>query len=99
LGRHVIVVEAFDRGDVGAFTGGSKGDAGTGRNAVEQHRTGAANAVLAAEMRTRKVELVTHEVGKAGARIGQDLDRTLINVERDHVHAAASFTARFSTLT
>ena len=43
------------RGDLGAVAGHRIGDAGARRHAVDQHRAGAADAVLAAEMRAGQV--------------------------------------------
>ena len=99
LRRNVVVIEAFDRGDLGPFAGNRIGDARTRRHAVEQHRARAADAVFAAEMRTGQIEFVADEIRQIGARLGESLHRALVHGEFDHVHAAASLTARFSTLT
>jgi hypothetical protein len=41
-------------------------------------------------MRAGQIELVAHEIGKAGARLDRHLHRTPVDVEGDRVHAAAS---------
>ena len=48
--------------------------AGTGRHAVDRDRAGAAHAMLAADMRARRAELVAQCIGQQHA--GLDLDRT-----------------------
>ena len=99
LRRNAVLIEAFDRGDLSPFAGHRIGDARARRHAVEQHRACAADAVFAAEMRTGQIEFFADEIREVGARLGQGLHRALVHGECDHVHAAASRTARFSTFT
>ena len=66
---NLVLVEAFDRGDLCPFAGNGIGDARARRHAVEQHRAGAADAVFAAEMRAGQIELVADEIGEIGARL------------------------------
>ena len=96
---HRVLVEAFDRGDLRPFAGNGIGDARARRHAVEQHGARAADAVFTAEMRTGQIEFVADEVRKVGTRFRRYLHGALVHGECDHAHAAASRTARFSTLT
>ena len=45
------IVETFDRSNIRAFASNCQRDAGASRGAVDLDRTGAANAVLATDMR------------------------------------------------
>ncbi len=99
LDHHLVLVETLDRGDLGAFAGDGIGDAGAGRRTIEQHGAGAADAVLATEMRARQIELLAHEIRKAGARLGKSLHCAAVHVQFDHAHAAASRIARLRTVT
>ena len=69
LRRNAVLIEAFDRGDLSPFAGHRIGDARARRNAVEQHRACAADAVFAAEMRTGQVEFFADEIREIGARL------------------------------
>ena len=51
--------------------------------AVEQHGAGAADAVLAAEMSAREVEVVAEEVGERGPGLGRALHRRAIHGQTD----------------
>ena len=67
--------QALDGGDGVAVGLHREHQAGAHRRAVDQHRAGAADAVLAAGMRAGEQELVAQAVEQARARL--DLDRVL----------------------
>ena len=50
--RDLVLIEALDRGDVGAAAGDGKGQARADRLAIEEKRAGPADPVLASEMRS-----------------------------------------------
>ncbi len=99
LGRDLVIIEPFDRGDPRAIAGDRIGDAGTRRHVVEQQRARAAHAVLAAEMGAGQIETVAQEIGEMGARLDRSLDGARVDDERDRGHADASLIARRSTAT
>ena len=70
LDGDLVVVEPLDRGDLRARASRGIGDAGSCRHTVQQDGAGPADAVLAAEMRSREVELVADEVRKICPRLG-----------------------------
>ena len=63
-----VVVEALDGAHVGAVAGHRVGDARARDLAVDLHRAGAADAVLAADMRAGEQQLLAQEVGEMRAR-------------------------------
>src|SRR5437764_10313432 len=56
LRHYRVVVEALDRADLRPVAGDRQGDAGARRGAVDHHRAGTADAVLAAEMRAGEMQ-------------------------------------------
>src|SRR5205085_1323834 len=95
-----LIVESLDRGDRGARAGERVGDAGAGRGAVDQHRAGAANAVLAAEMRAGEVQRVAQEVAEMRPRLDLGGNGPSVDGERNRAHGpTASSTARLSATT
>ena len=56
--------KAFDGGDLRALRLYGEHQAGARAAPVEQNRAGPADAVLAADMRTRELQFVTQEIGK-----------------------------------
>ena len=59
--------------------------AGAHRLAVEQHGAGAAHAVLAAEVRSRQLDVLAEEVRERLARLDEPLDGLAVDGEADHV--------------
>src|SRR6266849_6595340 len=88
-GHRRIVIEALDGAYAGAFAGDREGDARAGDLAVDLHRAGAANAVLAADMRTGEQELLAQEVGEMRARGDVGLDALAVDREGDARHGAS----------
>ncbi len=76
-----VVVEPFNGGDVGARAGAGEGQAGPRRLAVEEHRAGATDSVLAAEMGPGQVEGVAQDVAEMRARLGPQAARTTVHGE------------------
>ena len=68
--------------DLGAVAGDREGDAGARRRAVDQHGAGAADAVLAAEMRAGEVALLAQEVGEMRCAARRRGDRPAVDGER-----------------
>src|SRR5579863_5092703 len=62
--------EALDGANFGAFRLDRKGEAGAGRRAVDLYRAGAADAVLAADMRAGCAKRVADEIAQQHARLG-----------------------------
>src|SRR6185437_7571946 len=64
--------------------------AGADDVAIDAQRAGAADAVLAADMRTRQLQLVAQEIGEIGPRQHQGVDRLTIYLARDgHIRGHA----------
>ena len=91
---NLVIIEAFDRGYIGALAGERVGDAGARRNAIDEHRAGAANAMLAAEMRPGEVQLLANEIGEMGARLDRASDLLAVHRQRDFAHCSACAAAR-----
>jgi hypothetical protein len=102
--RDLILIEALDRGDVGAAAGAGKGQARADRLAVEEKRTGPADPVLTSQMRSREVQVLAQEIGQMQARLDHGRDRAAVDAERERhrrllrSHAASGTFARRSPL-
>ena len=73
-----VVSEPFDRRDFSITRLDGQDETRPHGFAVEQHRAGAAHAVLAAEMRAREAELLAEELGERAARLdGRAARRTV----------------------
>ena len=66
---------------LGAVAGHRIGDAGANRHAVDQHRAGAADAVLAAEMGAGQVAALAQKIRQMGARLDAARNRLAVDVE------------------
>jgi hypothetical protein len=62
--HQVVALIALDRPNFRAVSRDRQCDAGADWFSVHQKRAGAANAMLAADMRARQQALVAHEIGK-----------------------------------
>jgi hypothetical protein len=82
--------KTFDGADFGAVRLYRKREAGTRRHAVNLDGAGAADPVLAADMRTGHAEIVAQEVGEEHSRFGVGFDRAAVELE-------ANAMARFGT--
>src|SRR5581483_7566087 len=91
-----ILVEPLDGADLAPLAGERQGDAGARRRIVDQQGAGAADAVLAADMRAGQELLLAQEIGEAGARLDHRADRGAVDREAKRLHAAASASARRS---
>src|SRR5204863_9758251 len=98
-GHGGVVVEALDGADMRAVAGHRIGDAGAGDLAVDLHRAGAADAVLAAEVRAGEQELLAQEIGQVRARGHVDLDDLAVDGEGDARHAASTWAMARRTAT
>jgi hypothetical protein len=67
--RAVAAGQAFDGGDFMFVSLHRQHQAGSDRAAVKQHRTGSADAVLAAEMRAGQTQLVAQKISERGAHV------------------------------
>ena len=82
--RQVVVVrQALDRDDLGAFGLHREHQAGAHRLAVDQHGAGAADAVLAADMGAGQPQMMAQAIGERQARLDLDLDRLAVDFEFD----------------
>ena len=89
-GHRRVIVEALDGAHAGAVAGHRKGDAGAGDLAVDLHSAGAADAVLAADVRAGEQEVLAQEVGQVRAWGHVGLDRLAVDGESDAGHAAST---------
>ena len=93
--RDLVVVEALDRGDVGAAAGAGKGDARADRLAIDEKRAGPAHPVLASQMRSREVQFLAQEIGQMQTRLDLRRDRAAVDAERQrHRRALRAFMPR-----
>ena len=63
--------------------------AGARGDAVDLDRAGAADAVLAADMRAGRAQLMAQEIGQQHARLGLGLDRLPLSVKRTRWRVSA----------
>ena len=77
------VGQTFDGADGAAFRLHGEHQAGADRLAVEQHRAGAADAMLAADMGSGLAAIVTDRVDQRAARIDADGVAAPVDVERE----------------
>ena len=78
-----VVVEALDGAHLGAVAGKRVGDAGARDLAVDLHRAGAADAVLAAQVRAGQQQMLAQEVGQVGARLDRGGHGLAVDGEAD----------------
>src|SRR5439155_17977363 len=86
--------EAFEAVDLALVAGNRQRQAGTRRLAVDQHRAGAAYAVLAAEMGRGQVVPVAQKIGERQARRDILGEVGTVEAEADAGHAQAWIIAR-----
>src|SRR3954470_20108430 len=83
--------ESFHRGQGAAAGLDGEHETGADRLAVEQHRAGAAYAVLAAHVRARQAAAVPQRVREQGTRLHVELVRLAVHGElRDHAATASA---------
>jgi hypothetical protein len=75
--------ERFNRGDGTAFGLHRERQAGAHRNPVEQHRAGAAHAMLAADMGAGRPDDMAQKVGEQHPRLGFARGAAAVELERD----------------
>src|ERR1051326_1467463 len=75
--------QTFDGNDLGAFGLYRQHQTGADRGAVDQHRAGAANAVLAADMGAGQPQRVAQAIGQGQARFDFDLDGLAVDFKFD----------------
>lgn len=85
LGGDGIVVQPLDGDDIRALAGAGEGEAGARRLAIHEDGAGAADTVLAAQMRAGEVQRVSNEISEVGAPLR--LGRHGAAVERQRNHA------------
>ena len=64
-----VVLEALDGANFESVAGDRIGDAGARGRAGDQHRAGTADAVLAAEVRSREAQMVAQEIREVSPRL------------------------------
>src|SRR5688572_19384104 len=79
--QRVVVGKPLDRDHLGAFRLRGQHQAGAHGVAVDDHRAGAADAVLAADMGTSEPQMMTQAIGERGARLDIDTDRLAVDFE------------------
>jgi hypothetical protein len=82
-----------------SVAGHGEGDAASRRRTVDHHRAGAADALLAADMRTGQQQFLAQEIGEVGARRDLSRDRLAIDRQGDRFHAVRTpeiIAARFA---
>src|SRR5581483_11632166 len=89
-------LEAFDRHDLAALRLHSEGQARADAPTVEEDGAGAADAVLAADVRAGQPELVAEEVGEQRAGLAVAAPRYAVDRQLDHA-ANACASARSAT--
>ena len=96
-GHQPVIVEAFDGAHFRPVAGDRVGDAGAGDLAIDLDGAGAADAMLAADMRAGQQEMLAQEVGEMRARRDLGADRFAVHGEVHRRHDACAFsTARLS---
>src|SRR3954467_8461453 len=91
--RHqVVALIALDRPNLCAVSRDRQCDAGADRFSVHQNGAGAANAVLAADMRSRQQALVANKIGKRKPVIHRMGYSLAVDADIDRRHVAKSFT-------
>ena len=78
-----MFAHALDRGDLLAFTTGRKQGAGQHRDAIHQHRAGAAGRIVAAALGAGKIEILTQDVEQQLARLDGQLVRATVDAKFD----------------
>src|ERR1700759_904071 len=95
IGHYRVLIKTLDGGDFGATARDRQGETGPGRRAVDLHRTGAADTVLATEMRSGQTLPITQEVAEVRARLHVRRNRSAVNGEDNGCHVTkTSFRAR-----
>src|SRR5262245_66068814 len=77
----LVARETFDGGDLRALGLHREHEARAHCRAVDQHRAGAADAVLAADMRAGEAEVMAQAVGERQPRLDADFDLFAVDFE------------------
>src|SRR5215813_2072834 len=77
----LIVRQTFDRDDFAAVGLDRQHETAAHSLAVDQHRAGTANPVLAADMRTRQPQMMAQAIGERQARLDHNLDLATVDLE------------------
>jgi len=93
-----VTGKAFDGLDRALVAGDREHQARACRLAVDQHRTSAAHAVLAAEVRPGQIATFAQEIGERQARRNVIGDRGAIDTQTDGGHASTCLTARIAAM-
>ena len=90
--RRAGLAQTLDRGDLAALAGERERQAAAHRPRVEQHRTRAADPLVAAALGAGEAELLAHHLEHGRAQPDRDLAGPPVYRERDALcaHAAAS---------
>src|SRR5262245_58526965 len=95
-----IVLQPLDGDDLGPLAGQRVGDARTRRRAFDQHRTGAADAVLATDMGAGQELVLAQEVGEVEPRLDLRPHRGPVDGEGKGLHGRqACWAARLRATT
>ncbi len=81
--QRAVLRQPLDGSDVGAVLHDGKGETGIDAAAVQQHRAGAALAVVAAFLGPGQAQMVAQEVEQAGPRRDRQLALHTVHMERD----------------
>ena len=73
--------EPFDGGDLAALVLHGQREAAVDALAVDQHRAGAAGALVAALLGAEQVQLLAQQIEQRGAHVHRDLQVAAIDVE------------------
>ena len=84
--HHTVVLEAFDRAHRPAGDRRGERDARAHRFVVDEHRAGAAHAVLAAEMRAGEVQALAQEIGQRHPVLDLRGDVFVVYLQNDARH-------------
>ena len=85
--KHRVVIETFDGAHLGAVACHGISDAGARDLAVDLHRAGTADAMLAADVRPGEQQGLAQEVGEVGARSDIGADGLAVDGQSDGGHA------------
>jgi hypothetical protein len=75
----ILASQALDRSDDGAISLHGKHKATTYRLSVDQHRAGATNTVLATDMGSSEINLMTQAIGQGKSRLDLNVVTRAIN--------------------
>src|SRR5882672_1937831 len=77
----LILRQPFDSDDFAALGLHRQHKTAAHSLAIDQHRAGTANPVLAADMRTRQSQMMAQAIGERQARLDRNLDLTTVDLE------------------